>query len=508
MSLERRLASLNISRSVVPVPPPRMKRIQKRMSSLPDKLAYTPPTKPELYAEQGHQAHSFDSSVEFREDLHLNGYQVPGYDEYCYSPESSPVKEHYSKYEVMRKDFGSRDTNGYRHKDKPKQPLCDIIESSQQTSASKSQLRRPDILRGSFNADLRSKMLTEDRPISQSGRLIHSKMSSNDKERSTSNHQQRSPTSVSAANNNNSLTENRSRALSDRHQQLINNRHPDLDQRPHKEDKMSNHKHQTHKSTSSSGSNGSNNRFMFYRPKTEKSPKQNLNSNGLGNNSTGIHHDGKGIISSPEGSFVNPAFDIVDLPSHKTPSPPSSPQSYSTPILASTPVKPKPVPLSTRPCYSTMGSSFSMRPCTPSPPSQRFRNHKAPLPDTEPEPKPNTSFSKKPLVGPSPIKPMISAKQLESSLKQYSSQNSRLDTSDMCSPQALESMMKYYNMKSEKTDDSLSSSPTPPPSKLSASKKLMSPYSSSSSLNVSGDSIDVVLRRKRKVSCNQRDLPL
>ena len=60
MSLERRLASLNITRTVVPVPPPRMKRMQKRVASLPDKMTVLAHGKPELY---GEKAHSFDLSL-------------------------------------------------------------------------------------------------------------------------------------------------------------------------------------------------------------------------------------------------------------------------------------------------------------------------------------------------------------------------------------------------------------------------------------------------------------
>lgn len=459
----------------------------------------SPPSRPELYAERSKPA-SFDSSVEFtKEGLFPDEYNNQDYyNGYSYSPEtsplSSPTKEQYLKYEVSRKGHG-KDVNGYKYREKPKQPLCDIIESSQQTS-DKSQLRRPDILRGSFNADLRSKMLTEDRPISHTGRLIQSKMSSKDKARSQQQyHQQRSPTN-GYDDHKNLLTESRSRGVVDRHQ-LMNSRHPDLDHHPHKEDKDPTY--QMSKSTSSVTGGGSNNRFMFYRPKVDKMPKQSQSAIGLVNMAENSYGNGGSHLSSPEGSFVNPAFDIKD--NHRKAKSPTSPDRHGSPLSCSTPVKPKPVPISNRQAYSTMGSSFSLRPCTPSPPSQRFRNHqKAPLPEPAVESKPPKVSPPKKLLGPSPLKPLISAKHLESSLKQYSTQSNRLDTSDMCSPQALESMMKYYNMKNEKTEDSLESdSPTPPPSRLSSSKKNSSPYSSSSSLNISGDSIDIVLRRKKKV---------
>ena len=503
MSLERRLASLNISRSVVPVPPPRMKKVQKRMSSLPDSM--TTPNRQELYAEKTSPS-SFDSSVEFtREELFPHEYTEQDYcNGYNYSPQSSPItsptKEQYLKYEVSRKGYG-KDVNGYKYYEKPKQPLCDIIESSQQTS-NKSQLRRPDILRGSFNADLRSKMLTEDRPISHTGRLIQSKMSAKDKARSQQYYQQQQSPTNGYDDHKNLLTESRSQVLSDR-QQLMSNRHLDLDQHPHKEDKDINY-HMSKSTSSATVGSGSNQRFMFYRPKSDKLPKQSQSAHGLVNMAdVSCYNGGSSVVSSPEGSFVNPAFDIKD--NHRKPkspsTPPTSPDKHSSPISSSTPMKPKPVPLSNRPAYSTMGSSYSLRPCTPSPPSQRFRNtQKAPIPEPPVEHKPpKISMPKKPL-GPSPLKPLISAKHLESSLKQYSSQSSRLDTSDMCSPQALENMMKYYNMNNEKSEDVFDSdSPTPPPSRLTSSKKNGSPYSSTSSLNVSGDSIDVVLRRKKKV---------
>jgi len=62
---------------------------------------------------------------------------------------------------------------------------------------------------------------------------------------------------------------------------------------------------------------------------------------------------------------------------------------------------------------------------------------------------------------------------------------------------------RYYNM--TPSPDMRRDTPTPPPGGLSKSQKNRSPYSSSGSLNISGDSIENVLRRKKKVRPQRLD---
>lgn len=447
MSLERRLASLNISQNRVPVAPPRSKKIQKRLYSLPDKMAVSPTKSHELY--NGEKSYSFDENTRYiSSDGNLRYNDGTDYDGYKRSQHPS-----YHKYEVPRKDHRKDSTQKHAA---DVQPMCDIIQSSQQTS-SKAMWRRPDILRGSFKADIQSKYGDIPQPDSHHAKPIQDK----DRVSIRPNH----------FDDNKNIVHSAGRLKTKAAKQSINQHDsPPSGTSSSRSKKVSQPSRSMRQpNAASTPKDKSNNRFMFYRPKADKLQRQN----GMAE----VSYKGGSLVPSPEGSFVNPAFDIVDTPKKDT-----APK-------APAPVKPVPIP--PKLSYSTMGSSFSTRPCTPSPPSLRFRNQKPPLPSS-PEPK----ISPTKLLGPSPIKPMLSAKQLENSLKQYSSQ-SRLDTLDMCSPQALDSMMKYYKMRDS---DSQSDSPTPPPSQLSSAKKNQSPYSSTGSLNVSGDSIDVVLRRKKKVS--------
>lgn len=445
MSLERRLATLNISQSRVPVPPPRYKRTQKRMTSVPDDMGSSPAMTSEMY---GERSYSFDSDTHYKYDDRMK------HDDY----EQACRKETYHKYEVIRK-----------REDLEQAPMCDIIQSSQSSYQSR-QMRRPDILRGSFNADLQSK-------------LAESSLKSAKPLDTKSNHRVKDKGRTSTKPDQDTIRykpdkESKSKHKSDKNSSKNSTSRQDTQRSPSKQ--FSRHDTETDlrhmprliQSSHNGENNTSNNRFMFYRPRLEKLAKP---------------HSAIGLVNmdkSPRadhnlgGSFVNPAFDIVDTPTKD--------------VVTPRPIKAVATP--SRPVYSTMGSSFSTRPCTPSPPSSRFRNNKPPLP-TSPEPVTNLPPKAR---GPQPMRPLISPKQLETSLKQYSS-TTKLNTSDMCSPQALESMMKYYNIDSSK-DKSLSESLTPPPAKLSSSKKNQSPYSSTNSLNVSGESIDVVLRRKKKVS--------
>lgn len=452
MSLERRLATLNISESRVPVPPPRSKKLQKRMTSLPDKMTTT--KSPELY---GEKSYSFDGDTRYvtsSDNLTNNGYNSHS----GYLPSTRPS---YSKYEVPRK---TSTKNNCQTKRTDSQPMCDIIQSSQQSHHTP-HLRRPDILRGSFKADIRS-ILAE----TSDHNLYHADVDKNQLMRRPSQLDKNKNIVAECERESRKNSEKRSRS---KKTSLPNNishsRSMNLDSTPRKtSEPMATSTPNMDKSLDA------NNRFMFYRPKIATLGKQHGSAIGL----VGMSEVGY------KGSFINPAFDIVDMLGKPEETPTKSK---------------KPIPKPSKPVYSTMGSSFSTRPCTPSPPSQRFRNQKPPLPSPE-ELKPSPIKPQ----GPVPLKPMLSAKQLETSLKQYPSQ-SRVDTSDMCTPQALENMMKYYNMKET---DSQSDSPTPPPAKLSAAKKNQSPYSSTGSLNVSGDSIDVVLRRKKKVRFYRSCVPV
>lgn len=447
MSLERRLAILNISQARVPVPPPRVKKTQKRMASLPNKLSFSSTKAPELY---GEKAHSFDSDTR-------DFYSGTNIDQYRYSSQI-PENQSYSKYEVPRKDNAKE----YSKHRTYTPPMCDIIESSQRTS-SKPMLRRPDILRGSLSADLQAMLAeTESKSIKRKDSKRYSKQT---KENGLT------PQKGGSLDDNKNLIYRAKKPSTSTDKQQVNNNSCDSNTSKTKVGQISPRKHHPMTSTPNTKDSTGTNRFMFYRPKMDKLQRQH-NIIELGGTNENMGRQSISLTPSPEGSFVNPAFEIVDMPKSE---PPVRTQTI------------KSVATTSRPVYSTMGSAFSTRPCTPSPPSHRFRNSKPPLPPVEP----TISPIKPP--GPTPLKPMLSAKQLEQSLKQYSSQ-SRLDTTDMCSPQALENMMKYYKISS---NDSHSA---PPPTKLSASKKNQSPYSSSGSLNVSGDSIDVVLRRKKKVS--------
>ncbi|XP_067946443.1 uncharacterized protein [Watersipora subatra] len=446
MSIERRLATLNITESRTPVPPPRNRRLLKQHHSLPDKMATSPPKQTqELYAER---SYSFGSDPKYitiglADDRQDNEYSDS-------ITQRRPDQAYYSKYE------GAHKTKQELHIDT--QPMCDIIQSSQRKSGMQPQ-HRPDILRASFKADIQSKLATSshanhDPGLSKRPQYNFRQEQTDDKNYNFSGKHSRRNTDKTRRHDRCGMdggsTSDQPRVSHQGTRIMSGGRAYSVDPSAH-----------------------DNNRYIFYRPNLDDVRKQNTVIGLPGVTEAG--YDPEMLCSSTEGSFTNPAFEISDIS--------KSPKKMAG-RLNTSPAKPS------RPTYSTMGGSYSTRPCTPSPPSHRFRQQKPPLPAS---PEQEISISKS--LGPTPIKPMLSAQRVEASLKQYPSP-SKINTNDMCSSQAMENMMKYYKIE----DDNPGASPSRSPlSNLSSSKKTQSPYSSTGSLNVCGDSIDVVLRRKKKV---------
>ena len=377
--LERTLATLNISSTEPPIPPPRVRRTQRKLST-----SQSSTTTDTAAADETRTTWSKLEEFKLRRQTSQGDYSTS-----CEVAAPSSL----SKKDLNYNSYGEQ--------------TCDIIQSSQQTDGY-AQFRRPDVLPPSAHVCQRSRL--------QRARSDHSDVGSS-----------------------------------------------------------------------------SRRQLVFYKPRVQSSKSLDA--------SVAAPPVGTVLMSSPEGSFDNPAFMMADGQGSAQRHEPRilGGGSKPTKLRSRLSEKIKPVALPSPTVYSTLGSTLTAKASEspipspvppPSPPSSRFRrpNHSRPSHISK-----DTCTNRAP-TAPTIMKPILSAKNLETSLKQYSLQSvvprTGVDTNEMCSASALENMMKYYNM----ADDGREVQ------RLDKSKKLASPYSSSSSLNVCGDTVDVVMRRKKKVS--------